>query len=152
MAVQKLDAKANHEKEVRADGFSRIREDTGKKRAEKRDLEEVVEEEAHNLKKDLEKEAVVLKQQNIKAGFKVSDAVVADLAIADFFYANAISASSETDSLHRKMVKAIQNAPMGYVPPGAKRLGGDLFNYDGMWKKMKERDPEGESHSCRPAT
>ena len=47
----------------------------GKKRAEKRDLEEVVEEEAHNLKKDLEKEAVVLKQQNIKAGFKVSEAV-----------------------------------------------------------------------------
>ena len=108
---------------MRADGFSRIREDTGKKRAEKRDLEEVVEEEAHNLKKDFEKEAVVLKQQNIKAGFKVSDAVVADLAIADFFYANAISfatASSETDSLYRKMVKVISAAPC--PAPSAARL------------------------------
>ena len=37
---------------------------------------------------------VVLKQQCIKAGIKQSDVAAADLAIANFFYANAISFSA----------------------------------------------------------
>eukprot|EP00966_Prymnesium_polylepis_P159624 3688896-Prymnesium_polylepis.1 len=55
-----------------------------------------------------------LKQQKIKAGLKTSSQAAADIAIANFFYANAIpfsSASSEQDSVFRTMVRAIQAAP-----------------------------------------
>ena len=71
------------------------------------------------------------KQLGIKAGLKMADSVVADHAIACFFYANAIpfgAADLAQDSLYRIMVTSIQAAPAAYVPPNKNALGGPLID------------------------
>jgi hypothetical protein len=89
-----------------------------------------------------------LVQQGIKAGLKVADSVVADHAIANFFYANAIpfgAADNAEDSLYRVMVRAIQQAPPAYVPPNRGALGGaliDVLDAD-LARKIAKRDEDG---------
>jgi len=134
-------------REVR-NAFIALNEKTEVKRAEKRDGERMATEEAQLAAQQHEQRQAQLKQQCIKAGIKQSEVNAADLAIANFFYANAIpfnAASSEPDSLYRKMVSAIQAAPSGYVPPKVHKLAGSLLDesYNDMWAKMHARDPDG---------
>ena len=90
-------------REVR-DEFLSLNVKTEAKRAEKRDTTLMATEEAQLAKQEHEQRQVVLKQQCIKAGIKQSEVAAADLAFANFFYANAIpfsAASKEADSLFR---------------------------------------------------
>lgn len=43
------------------------------------------------------------------------------------------------------MIRAIQDAPRGYVPPNEKKLAGPQLdaNYEAMWRKVNARDPNG---------
>ena len=113
-------------REVR-NAFLALSEKTEGKRAEKRDIELMATEEAQLAAQDHAQRQAQLKQQCIKAGIKNMQVDTTDLAIANFFYANAIPfsvASAEPDSLYRKMVSAIQAAPSGYVPPRFDKLAG----------------------------
>jgi hypothetical protein len=134
-------------REVR-NAFIALNEKTDGKRAEKHDLERMATKEAQLAAQDHEQRQAQLKQQCIKAGIKQSEVNAADLAIANFFYANAIPfsvASDQPDSLYRKMVSAIQAAPSGYVPPRLTKLSGPLldYSYNDMWAKLHARDPDG---------
>lgn len=127
-------------------GFLILRSETEKKGAMKRDAFVLAQEE-------LEVEAFAhaenqLKQQKLGVCMKTAQVAAADKAIAEFFYSNAISfnAASHTEtSLYRNMVRAIQSAPSGYVPPGQKKLAGPLLEecYQAMWRKLQARDPGG---------
>lgn len=91
---------------------------------------------------------VELKQQGIRAGMKVAESVVADEAIAKFFYANAISFSAadcSPGSPFRKMIASIHAAGPGYVPPGRGSLGGPLIDSCDaqVAHEIKMRDPDG---------
>ena len=89
------------------------------------------------------------RQQSIKAGFKSAETSFADHAIARFFYANGINfgaADTKPDSYYREMVKAIQDAPVGYVPPSLKTLAGHLVvdEHHKMVDAIEKRDEDGE--------
>ena len=49
------------------------------------------------------------------------------------------------ESYYREMIRKIQAAPAGYVPPGRKKLAGPLLDetHDWMWRRIDERDPDG---------
>ena len=90
----------------------------------------------------------VFKQTGIKASLQGTEQAWADKCIAEFFYANAIPfnvASNEPGGLYRRMVAAIKATPAGYRPPNFNKLGGELLQtcYAGMWKDVKDRDPDG---------
>ena len=90
----------------------------------------------------------VLKQTGIKASLQGTEQAWADKCIAEFFYANAIPfnvASTEPGGLYRRMVAAIKATPAAYRPPNFHKLGGELLQscYAGMWKDIKNRDPDG---------
>lgn len=128
--------------------FKVLQVEKEKKSSAKRDALTLAGEEAELAAQEHTAQQVTLKRQCIGAGIKSAEAAAADAAIADFFYANAIGfsvASSESTSLYRTMVRAIQNAPRGYVPPNEKKLGGTLLDegYQRMWRKMEARDPDG---------
>ena len=130
------------------EAFGKLREETESKRSEKRELVVMATEEAALAKQEHETQQMVLKQQCIRAGIKSASTAAADLAIANFFYANAISfsaAHAEQDSLYRNMVRAIQAAPAGYIPPNDNKLSNELIDagWDAMWHEMKARDPDG---------
>ena len=89
-----------------------------------------------------------LKQQGIKAGLKTSQVDATDKAIAKFFYAAGISFSAADNSLtsyYRSMVLAIKSAPLDYVPPDSKKIGGPLLDvcYEEMWREIRSRDKDG---------
>lgn len=84
----------------------------------------------------------------MKAGFKQAATVLADEAVAKFFYATGVpfaAASSEAASYFREMVTAIQAAPSGYVPPGPHKLAGPLLEscYKHVHQEINARDAEG---------
>lgn len=129
--------------------FQNIRAKTTEKRVAKRDTTALAEEEQLLALHEQAVEQNKLKQQSIRAGFKTVEAVAADQAIAQFFYANAIpfsAASEEEGSLFRKMVAAIQKAPAAYVAPSPKKIAGELLDksYADMWQQLKLRDPTGK--------
>lgn len=128
--------------------FQKVRGDSTSKSAAKRDALVLAEEEAASAAKKHASEQAKLKQVNIKSSLQSGEVVAADEAIANFFYANGISfsaASSEETSLYRQMIRAIQAAPIGYVPPNPKKLGGELLDqcYNAMWQRVRARDPDG---------
>lgn len=89
------------------------------------------------------------RQESIRSGFKAAEATVADHSIARFFYANGINfgaADGSVDSYYREMVRAIQAAPEGYVPPNPKALAGALVveEHNKMADDIEKRDAEGE--------
>lgn len=129
--------------------FKGLRDTAGSKREGKRELEALAEEEEQLTQRRHAAEQVVLKQQCIRAGLKTAEVDAADRAIAEFFYANAIpfsAASSEPTSHYRNMIAALQNAPKGYIPPSAKKMGGELLDtcHEKMWKDIAARDPGGQ--------
>ena len=90
----------------------------------------------------------LLKQSGIKASLQETERAWADKCIAEFFYANAIPfgvASTDDTGLYRRMVSAIKAAPKAYIPPNKNKLGGVLLDtcFDGMWKQIQDRDPDG---------
>ena len=90
------------------------------------------------------------RQQGIKAGFKMAECLIADEAIAKFFYANGIpfevARASGGDSLYRDMVRAIQATPAGYIPPNNNKIAGPLLDstYEHMWADINLRDADGD--------
>ena len=114
----------------------------------KRQNENLMREEADVAAVEHAAKQAKLKQQGLRVGLKALEVAEADLAIAKWFYANGISfgaASSEKDSYYRDMVKKIQAAPYGYIPPNRNKIGGALLDecHSWMWKKVDERDPDG---------
>ena len=98
--------------------FKELREGTDSKRAAKREVAVVQQEEAQIASAQHAAKQVALKQQCLRAGIKNAETDAADKAIANFFYGNAIpfsAASAEQDSLYREMISAIKNAPPGYM-------------------------------------
>ena len=113
------------------EAFGKLCEASVAKSAAKREADSLATEEAQLAQQDHERRQSMLKQQCIRAGIKESEVAAADLAIAMFFYANAIpfaAANTDEDSLYRKMVSAIQAAPAGYVPPTRNKLAGELLD------------------------
>ena len=53
------------------------------------------------------------------------------------------AASHEQESYYREVVKKIQAAPVGYIPPNRFKLAGPLLDecYKDMWKRIEQRDP-----------
>ena len=134
-------------RDIRA-AFGRLRDQAGRKAAAKQDATVLAEEESQIHKRQHDVEQAVLKQQCIRAGLKTSEVAAADLAIANFFYSNAIgfsAACNDEHSLYREMVRAIQKTPAGYVPPNRHKLAGPLLDegYKSMWQKANARDPDG---------
>lgn len=125
--------------------FQALRSTSEGKRCAKRELETLNEEEERLEKHKQALKQVELKQLNIRAGFKALENTAADVAVAEFFYSNAIPFSAASGAAFRNMVAAIQTAQSGYVPPNAARLSNDLLDdcYDKMWRKMDERDKGG---------
>jgi hypothetical protein len=129
-------------------GFRALTEKKCEKQAEKRMRETLRAEEneldaqAHNLEQESKR------QQGIKAGLKTAAHNAADIAIANWFYANAIPfavAGSTADGLWHNMINKIKQSPSNYIPPGAKKLAGPLLDeaYAQMLKKLATRDPDG---------
>lgn len=130
------------------DSFLRLLNQKDEKRVEKRQLITLIAEEVEHNKRVKEDSQQALRQQGIKAGFQEAAAAIADEAIANFFYSNALSfaaASTKADSYFRDMVAAIQKAPPGYVPPGPEKLSGPLLErrYAAVQKDLDARDAEG---------
>lgn len=89
-------------------------------------------------------------QQGIREGFKATETEVADLAIARFFYANALSfaaADHHQDSIYQEMVRAIRNTPASYIPPNRCKIAGALLDkcFDAMQKEIAARGEDGSS-------
>lgn len=129
--------------------FDSRRNSTTSKAAGKRELQALQQEELQLARQAYEEQQAKLKQQCIKVSLKSAAVEAADVAIANFFYANGLPfsvASARADSLYRAMITAIQAAPASYVPPIQNRLGGELLDkcYEDMWKKIKARDADGQ--------
>lgn len=125
-----------------------LREETSSKRKAKAEELGMVDREVEQQLAIAKAQKMELKQQGLRSSFKAAEVDIADHAIADFFYANGISfsaADTAVDSLYMQMVRAIQAAPAGYVPPERKKLSHQLLDssYDHMWRSIKQRDPSG---------
>ena len=121
---------------------------TESRKVQKRQNEALVKEEADVMSNEHAVKQAKLRQQGVRAGLKSLEAAEADLAIARFFYANGLSfaaASGGQDSYYRAMIKKIQAAPCGYIPPNRNKHSGPLLDecHEWMWKKIGERDPDG---------
>jgi hypothetical protein len=91
----------------------------------------------------------VLQQQSLKSGFRSAESVVADRAIANFFYANGLNfsaADATTGSYYREMVSAIESVPETYTPPASSKLAGKLLGdaHSKMADDVQQRDKQGE--------
>jgi hypothetical protein len=109
-----------------------LREGTAAKRKEKAEASDLHLQERELTLQAVKAQKTELVQQGIKAGFKSAEAIVADNAIAKFFYANGITFGAARDaqvgSYYHEMVVAIQNAPEGYTPPNSRALAGPLID------------------------
>lgn len=128
--------------------FKTLRDATNNKREGKREAAVLAQEELQLAAQTQEAQQSKLKQQCIKAGIRTSQVEAADMAIANFMYANAIpfsAASQDQNSYFRKMIQAIQAAPSGYVPPSPKKMGNELLEmcHENMWRQIHRRDPDG---------
>ena len=128
--------------------FVNLHSMTESRKVQKRQNEALVKDEADVMANEHAVKQAKLRQQGVRAGLKSLEAAEADLAIARFFYANGLSfaaASGGQDSYYRAMIKKIQAAPCGYIPPSRNKLGGPLLDecHEWMWKKIGERDPDG---------
>ena len=126
-----------------------LRAVTAGKRKSKAALAGVTQDEADLKRAVVKDQQQNLQQAGVKAGFKKAEIVIADEAIGDFFFANAIpfgAADLAADSYFREMVKAIRKTPETYVPPGPSKLGGSLLEqcYKRMQEKIQARDADGE--------
>lgn len=126
----------------------KLRTQTAQKRKLKQEEKSLVLKEAEIQQDTLKRQKALLEQQGLRASFKTSAAMQADVAIAQFFYANGVSfatASKEQNSYYRQMVSAIQAAGPAYVPPNCARIAGDLLEhcYSKMQEDIKGRDPHG---------
>ena len=112
------------------DACARLREVTAAKRKGKEESHTLALEECALSLQAVKAQEIQLVQLGIKAGFKSAEAMVADNAIAKFFYANGVTFGAAwdagTSSDFREMVVAIQNAPAGYTPPNSKALAAPL--------------------------
>lgn len=128
--------------------FKALKDANESSKLQKRQHDNLVKEEAQHVAAEHAAKQAKLVQQSVRAGLKSLESAEADLAIAKFFYANGIAfsaASSEQESYYREMVRKIQSAPSGYVPPNRHKLGGALLDevHAWMWHKIDQRDPDG---------
>lgn len=85
------------------------------------------------------------RQQSIRSGFRSAESEVADRAIAEFFYANALPfsiADTSVDSYYMQMVNALRATPSSYVPPSSKKIAGPLLEtcHQRMLANIEARD------------
>ena len=116
--------------------FLELQEKSESVQAGKRQHEILVKEEAQQQAAEHSAKQAKLKQQNVRVGLKSLEVAEADMAIAKFFYANGLAfsaASTDQESYYREMVKKIQAAPIGYVPPNRHKLAGPLLDETNKW-------------------
>lgn len=131
------------------DAFISLRSLTESKRKAKAEVISVARDEAQLAVHEHNVQQKKLKQAGIKSGLMSAECAAADMAIAEFFYANGLSffaASPEADSYYRGMIQAIQQAPSSYIPPNRVKLAGPLLDecHTRMWKKVEMRDEDGK--------
>ena len=124
-----------------------LRQKTSSKRKMKIDEKEVVEREVEHQREIIKAQKSELRDQNIRSGFKSAEVQMADEALARFWYSNALpfgTADTSPSSYYMQMVRAIQAAPPGYMPPNKNKLGGPLLDsvHDTMLKDIANRDPQ----------
>lgn len=130
--------------------FQKVQGNTADKRKVKVEKAALREEEADREMARIKAQKVLHRQQTIAGAFKSAEATNADLAIAKFFYSSGIpfqvAGTSHEDTYFRDMVKAIQAAPSGYVPPNRRALAGRLIDEcDSLLaRELEERDPNKE--------
>lgn len=137
-------------------GFSEVLQTREKKTATKQEGIRVNEQESENTKRQCIAHVQELKQVTLEQSTGIASTIIADQAIANFFYASGISfaaASSHHNSYYQEMVRAIKAAPIGYVPPNRKKLAGPLLDecHTQMLRMFQQRDPEGtasEKYGC----
>lgn len=119
------------------------------KQAEKREREVLLAEQDELDKVAHDAEQARKRQQGIKACLKTAAHNAADIAIANWFYANGIPfacAGATADGLWHDMINKIkQSSPSNYIPPNANKLAGPLLDdaHAQMVKKLSQRDPKG---------
>ena len=126
-----------------------LRTKTDGKRRSKEEHGTLVKEEQELQLRMVKFQKTELRQESLKAGFKSAESTCADNAVAKFFYANGLNfgaADCKVDSYYREMVRAIQAAPLSYVPPRPERLAGELLETSNtqMLADIAQRDKEGE--------
>jgi hypothetical protein len=130
------------------EGFKMLVDKKSEKKAEKRVREVHLAEQdeldrlAHHAEQDRKR------QRGIRAGLKSAAHNAADIAIANWFYANDIpsaSAEATADELWHDMINKIKESPSNYIPPNANKLAGPLLDdaHALMLKKLGARDPAG---------
>jgi len=129
-------------------GFKALQERSKSMTLGKRQAATLAAEEAEIWAKKHASSQSLLKQSGIKASLQEAERAWADKCIAEFFYANAIPfgvAGTGEAGLYSRMVSAIKAAPKSYIPPNRHKLGGVLLDtcFDGMWKQIQARDPDG---------
>ena len=115
-------------------------------------IQTVVHEERDQALRVAKVQKKVLQQQSLKSGFRSAESVVADRAIANYFYANGLNfsaADATTGSYYREMVSAIQSVPETYTPPASEKLVGKLLSdaHGKMADDVQQRDQQGELSS-----
>lgn len=129
--------------------FKDLRAQVHAKRKLKEEQQALHQEEAADHLRKAKEAKLALVQQGIRGSFKSAEALVADEAIAQWFYANGIpfhAADSAADSLYKDMVRAIKAAPVGYVPPNRWSLAGPLIDtvHSEIQREIAQDDPEGK--------
>ena len=127
--------------------FVAMRQQTEVSRASKHEHKVLVQADSEVALREAKAQKIEQRQMSVREGFRSAEATVADRAIAKFFYTNAISfgsADSAPDSYYREMVRAIQAAGPGYVPPAQDKLGGPLIDecHDEMQRNIAKRDED----------
>ena len=87
-----------------------------------------------SLQQEVQLKEKGLKQGSLRASMSVMAGDAADKAVAEFFYANGLPfsvADTNPQSYYQRMIRAIQGAPSGYIPPNKNKLAGGLI--DSCW-------------------
>lgn len=125
----------------------KLRDSVNQKRKVKRDEREIMATELQVQEELMKAQKLTLRQEGIRAGFRLAECDLADRAVAKFFYANGVSfnvAGEGGSSLcyFREMCDAIRKTPASYVPPSRGKLAGSLLDscYDDLQHAIRRRE------------
>ena len=80
------------------------------------------------------------RQQSLGASFGIAQNDVADMAIAEFFFANGLSfaaADPSPGSYYHQMIATIKATTSGYVPPRSAKIAGPVRCLTGATRRWR---------------